>query len=96
MAHFTALSAARLHVLDSVGWDVNEDGLAGAPPIRVVVGADRHVTVDRALRYLGIGAGALVPVATDEQGRMLAPTRWPTPSQTSGGHRPSCAPRWAR
>jgi glutamate/tyrosine decarboxylase-like PLP-dependent enzyme len=72
MAHFTALAAARFHVLERAGWDVEEQGLAGAPPIRVVVGADRHVTVDRALRYLGIGRRALVPVETDGQGRMLA------------------------
>jgi len=71
MAHFTALSAARLHVLEQAGWDVNEDGLAGAPPIRVVVGADRHVTVDRALRYLGIGSRAIVSVTTDADGRIL-------------------------
>jgi glutamate/tyrosine decarboxylase-like PLP-dependent enzyme len=71
MAHFTALSAARLHVLEQAGWDVNENGLAGAPPIRVVVGADRHVTIDRALRYLGIGSRAIVPVATDADGRIL-------------------------
>lgn len=72
MAHFTALASARLHVLDAVGWDVNELGLQGAPPIRIVVGADRHVTVDRALRYLGIGRRDIVPVATDDNGRMLA------------------------
>ena len=72
MAHFTALSAARHHVLEQHGWDVIEDGLAGAPPIRVLVGADRHVTVDRALRYLGIGRRAIEPVATDDEGRMVA------------------------
>lgn len=71
MAHFTALSAARLHVLDRAGWDVNEDGLTGAPPIRVVVGADRHVTVDRALRYLGIGRRSIVSVETDRDGRII-------------------------
>ena len=54
MAHVTALAAARFEVLRRAGWDVNERGLAGAPPIRVVVGAERHVTVDRALRLLGI------------------------------------------
>lgn len=73
MAHFTALAAARVHVLDAAGWDLDEDGLAGAPPIRVIVGADRHVTVDRALRYLGIGRRSIVPVATDDNGRMLTP-----------------------
>jgi len=70
MAHFVALSAARLHVLDAVGWDVNERGLAGAPEIRVLVGADRHVTIDRALRYIGIGKQSIVPVAADDNGRM--------------------------
>ncbi len=55
MAHVTALAAARHRVLQEAGWDVAEDGLSGAPPIRVVVGAKRHVTVDRALRLLGIG-----------------------------------------
>ncbi|HVM41142.1 MAG TPA: pyridoxal-dependent decarboxylase, partial [Acidimicrobiia bacterium] len=73
MAHFTALAAARYAVLERVGWDVNDQGLQGGPPIRVLVGADRHVTVDRALRYLGIGRRSLVPVATDDQGRMHVP-----------------------
>src|SRR3954454_24005992 len=71
MAHVTALAAARHHVLAQVGWDVAADGLAGSPPIRVVVGAKRHVTVDRALRLLGIGASSLVVVPADDQGRML-------------------------
>jgi glutamate/tyrosine decarboxylase-like PLP-dependent enzyme len=70
MAHVTALAAARHHVLEKVGWDVAQDGLAGAPPIRVVVGAKRHVTVDRALRLLGIGASSLDVVPADDQGRM--------------------------
>jgi glutamate/tyrosine decarboxylase-like PLP-dependent enzyme len=70
MAHVTALAAARHHVLAQAGWDVAQDGLAGAPPLRVVVGAKRHVTVDRALRLLGIGASALEVVPADEQGRM--------------------------
>jgi glutamate/tyrosine decarboxylase-like PLP-dependent enzyme len=70
MAHVTALAAARHHVLARAGWDVAADGVAGAPPIRVVVGAKRHVTVDRALRLLGIGASSLVVVPADDQGRM--------------------------
>ena len=70
MAHFTCLAAARQHVLAERGWDVNTEGLFGAPEVRVVVGADRHVTVDRALRYLGIGQRSIVPVATDDEGRM--------------------------
>jgi glutamate/tyrosine decarboxylase-like PLP-dependent enzyme len=71
MAHVTALAAARHHVLAQAGWDVPADGLAGAPPIRVVVGEKRHVTVDRALRLLGIGASSLEIVPADDQGRMV-------------------------
>jgi glutamate/tyrosine decarboxylase-like PLP-dependent enzyme len=70
MAHVTALAAARHQVLAQVGWDVEQDGLAGSPPIRVVVGAKRHVTVDRALRLLGIGPSSLAVVPADDQGRM--------------------------
>ncbi len=70
MAHVTALAAARFEVLRRAGWDVNERGLAGSPPIRVVVGAERHVTVDRALRLLGLGAEQLVVVPADGQGRL--------------------------
>jgi glutamate/tyrosine decarboxylase-like PLP-dependent enzyme len=71
MAHVTALAAARHHVLAQAGWDVPADGLSGAPPIRVVVGEQRHVTIDRALRLLGIGASSLEIVPADDQGRML-------------------------
>jgi glutamate/tyrosine decarboxylase-like PLP-dependent enzyme len=70
MAHVTALAAARHHVLAKEDWDVARDGLAGSPPIRVVVGAKRHVTLDRALRLLGIGASSVVVVPADDQGRM--------------------------
>ncbi|HWF35613.1 MAG TPA: aminotransferase class V-fold PLP-dependent enzyme [Solirubrobacteraceae bacterium] len=71
MAHVTALAAARHSVFAQVGWDVNERGLIGAPPVHVLVGAERHATVDRALRFLGLGIGCIVPVAGDGQGRML-------------------------
>jgi glutamate/tyrosine decarboxylase-like PLP-dependent enzyme len=71
MAHVTALAAARHQVLAQAGWDVAQDGLSGAPPIRVVVGEKRHVTIDRALRLLGIGASALIVVPSDDQGRMV-------------------------
>jgi glutamate/tyrosine decarboxylase-like PLP-dependent enzyme len=54
-AHLTGLAAARQHVLAAAGWNLLEHGLAGSPPITVLVGAMRHSTVDRALRYLGIG-----------------------------------------
>jgi glutamate/tyrosine decarboxylase-like PLP-dependent enzyme len=68
MANFTALAIARQHVLEQAGWDVNAEGLAGSPPIRVVCGAKVHVTVTRALRLLGLGAPDLVEA--DDQGRM--------------------------
>ncbi|GAB1595652.1 pyridoxal phosphate-dependent decarboxylase family protein [Lysobacter claricitrinus] len=70
MAHFTCLAAARHGVLRRVGWDVEADGLAGAPRIHVVASAEAHVTVDVALRYLGLGTRSLVHVDADGQGRM--------------------------
>ena len=70
MAHVTCLAAARHAVYDRAGWDLSARGLAGAPPLRVVVGGQRHVTVTRALRLLGIGAAQEVVVPTDTQGRM--------------------------
>ena len=72
MAHVTALAAARNRVLQTAGHDVERDGLVGAPAIRVLAGAERHVTVDRALRMLGIGTGAVEEVAVDERGAMRA------------------------
>jgi len=68
MAHVTALASARAHLLHEAGWDVARDGLYGAPRIRVYAGAKRHVTLDRALRLLGMGAPIVVPA--DDQGRM--------------------------
>jgi len=72
LAHVTALAAARHHVLAAAGHDVNALGLQGAPRLRVVVGEERHVTVDRALRFLGIGSSQIDTVAADRQGRMRA------------------------
>lgn len=72
MAHVTCLAAARFEVLRRAGWDVGRAGLNGAPPIKVVTGRQRHATVDRALRLLGIGTDALVLVDVDDQGRMRA------------------------
>jgi glutamate/tyrosine decarboxylase-like PLP-dependent enzyme len=68
VAHVTGLAAARWHVLDDAGWDVGGEGLAGGPRVRVLVGEKRHVTVDRALRLLGLGTPETV--AADDQGRM--------------------------
>jgi glutamate/tyrosine decarboxylase-like PLP-dependent enzyme len=70
MAHATALAAARHHVLAEAGCDVERDGLAGAPRIRILAGAKRHASVDRALRLLGLGTGSIVEVSADDQGRM--------------------------
>jgi glutamate/tyrosine decarboxylase-like PLP-dependent enzyme len=70
MAQATCLAAARNAVLVRVGWSVEQAGLAGAPPIRVLAGAKRHVTIDRALRLLGLGTNSIVEVRTDERGRM--------------------------
>ena len=70
-AHFTCLAAARHHLLAEVGWDVEREGLNGAPPIRVVAGANRHATVDRALRFLGMGTATIDEVPADGNGRML-------------------------
>jgi glutamate/tyrosine decarboxylase-like PLP-dependent enzyme len=71
MAHLTCLATARHAMLAQVGWDVERDGVSGAPPIRVVAGTNRHSTIDRALRFLGIGTGAIREVPADDQGRML-------------------------
>jgi glutamate/tyrosine decarboxylase-like PLP-dependent enzyme len=70
MANFTALAAARHELLRRVGWDVEADGLQGAPRLRVIVGDEVHVSVIGALRMLGIGWRQIVRVETDEQGRM--------------------------
>jgi glutamate/tyrosine decarboxylase-like PLP-dependent enzyme len=70
MANVTALAAARGDVLHRVGWDVDADGLLGAPPVTVVVGEERHATIGRALRFLGLGERRVVVQPADEQGRM--------------------------
>ena len=70
MAHVTCLAAARHAVYRRAGWDLPEQGLAGAPPLCVVVGGKRHVTITRALRLLGIGASQEVVLPADGEGRM--------------------------
>lgn len=71
MAHFTCLAAARHALLERAGWDVEQEGLQGSPRIHVLVGDEVHVTVPRALRFLGLGAGRMIRVAVDGQGRMV-------------------------
>jgi len=72
MANFTGLIAARHALLASAGWDVSEQGLFGAPEIHVVVGEEVHVTILRALRFLGLGQARVKRVPADAQGRMDA------------------------
>ncbi len=71
MANFTCLAAARHAVLQRVGWDVEADGLLGCPPVRVLVGRERHDTIDLSLRLLGLGAGRAIEVDVDQQGRIV-------------------------
>ena len=70
MAHVTALAAARHALLTRRGWDVEQRGLMRAPAIRVLCGAERHGTVDRAVRLLGIGSDSIVPLALDDANRL--------------------------
>ena len=72
MANFTALAAARHRVLRDAGWDVEADGLFGAPAINVMVSEESHYTIFMALRLLGLGANRLRRIPTDNQGRMRA------------------------
>lgn len=72
VANFTALAAARHRVLATAGWDVEADGLFGAPPITVVVGDEAHPSLIKALGMLGLGRSRIKRVPVDRQGRMLA------------------------
>ena len=76
MANFTALAAARSAVFARAGWDVDNDGLHGAPPITVLVGAEVHSTVRRVLGLLGLGRSRAVVLPVDGQGR-IAPRDLP-------------------
>lgn len=67
MANFTCLAAARHHVLREAGWNVEADGLQGAPKINVVVKTERHSTVPRALRHLGLGDSSAIEVPSNTQ-----------------------------
>ncbi|PNI07458.1 aspartate aminotransferase family protein [Arthrobacter sp. AFG7.2] len=69
MANFTGMAAARWRLLSDAGWDLDRDGLFGAPRIRCFVGRERHDSVDLGLRYLGLGKP--VAVAADGQGRLI-------------------------
>lgn len=70
VANFSALAAARHHVLDQAGWNVEADGLFGAPPITVITGEEVHPTLLKSLGMLGLGRSRIVRVPVDGQGRM--------------------------
>ena len=72
MATLCGLAAGRHEILNNAGWDVNAQGLFGAPPIRVIVGAEAHSSVFKALALLGLGKERVELVPVDEQGRMFA------------------------
>ena len=70
VANLCGLAAARHAVLKRAGWNVEADGLFGAPPINVVVGAEGHPSVTKSLGVLGLGRSRLTKVPVDGQGRM--------------------------
>src|SRR6201996_5726977 len=72
MAHVTCLAAARHRVLQRVGWDVERDGLGGAPAIRILTSTEQHATVPRAARLLGMGTACVDALPCDEEGRLRA------------------------
>lgn len=72
MANFSALAAARHAVLKRAGWNVEADGLIGAPGINVIVGAEAHPTLFKSLGLLGLGRSRVTRVPVDGQGRMRA------------------------
>ncbi len=70
MAHVTCLAAARHALLRDRGWDVERRGLSGSPPIRILATAERHGSVDRAVRLIGLGSDTIAPLETDHEGRV--------------------------
>jgi len=87
VANFVCLAAARGEILRRVGWDVERDGLFGAPPIQVVIGDDAHTTVFSALQFLGLGrtgSRGSRPIPKAECSKMPSRQHWPA----------RMAPRW--
>ncbi len=85
-ANTVGLTAARWWVLHQAGWDVGREGLAGAPPVRVMVG-ERHATIDRAIRLLGLGERSLVETRTLPNGAI--DPRALTDALAAGANRPT-------
>jgi glutamate/tyrosine decarboxylase-like PLP-dependent enzyme len=69
-ANTVGIAAGRLAVLERAGWDLDRDGLYGAPRVRVLAGVERHATVDRTLRLLGLGLSSIEEVAADANGAL--------------------------
>ena len=84
MANVTCLAAGRHEVLRQAGWDVEADGLQGAPRLQVIVGAGVHAAIESAARILGFGTSNLIRVAADAQGRMIPDALAATLARTSG------------
>lgn len=74
MAHVTCLAAARHWLLEKCGWDVEERGLAGSPPIRILSNTEWHGSFERAVRLVGLGKRAIQPLATNELGELTPET----------------------
>jgi glutamate/tyrosine decarboxylase-like PLP-dependent enzyme len=74
VAHITSLAAARHHILEKAGWDVEADGLAGSPPIRVLTGSHRHGSIDRAVRLVGLGRNSVVDLPLNSSGQLTPET----------------------
>ncbi|HET9465912.1 MAG TPA: pyridoxal-dependent decarboxylase, partial [Gemmatimonadales bacterium] len=74
MAHVTCLAAARHAVLARAGWDVNRDGLAGAPSLRVITSSEVHGTTTRAAKLLGIGTANMQVLPSDAAGQLTPAT----------------------
>lgn len=72
VANFTALAAARHRVFADAGWNVESDGLIGAPPATLIVSDEAHPTLFKSLGMLGLGRDRVVRIPTDRQGRMVA------------------------
>jgi len=70
VANFTALAAARNKVFKNAGWDVEADGLIGAPELQIIISEESHPTVYKSLAMLGLGRNRVTKVPTDDQGRM--------------------------
>jgi len=90
VANFCALAAARHSVLERAGWNVEADGLIGAPPITVVVGAEAHPTLTKSLGLLGLGRNRVIKITLDPQGCLradvLPPLSGPTIVCTQAGN----------